>query len=317
MSKTNSNSLQELSYEEMRYIHEKKNTWKENFIKERDGKSFYQVINDKDFLSSLFNHLSISEQPFQEEVQGKQKQEQKQEREQEQEQKQKQEQKHEQKQEQKIEKIEEVQVEQERTESQAHGFKFEDSLKEQVFKIDTKIKYTSKYDIPKEFNIINNHNISIKTTGNRDIGCADIFRFLENDETEMIITCYKQDGDYKIVKETYSIQLTEDFMKSLNDDINKDKLNQLNQLIKNIPHGKVSEETKKEYKNKCKQLSLEYFIVNPKVDSKKQRRVQCTLKLDAILNRKDIKYEIFNGAEYYGKKYIGKFFSPRRKRNKK
>lgn len=284
----------------------KTNTWEENFIKERYGKSFNQVINNKDFLSSLFKDLSISEQPVQEEVQGEQGQKQ--------EQKHEHEHEHEQKQEQKIE---EVQVKQERTESQAHGFKFEDSLKEQVFKIDIKINYTSKYDIPKEINIINNHNISIKSTSNRDICCADIFRFLESDEIEMIITCYEQVGDYKIVKETYSLLLTKDFMKSLNDDINKDELNQLNQLIKNIPHGKVSKETKKEYKNKCKQLSLEYFKVNPKVDSKNQRRVQCTLKLDAILNRKDIKYKIFNGAEYYGKKYSGKIFSSRRKRNKK
>lgn len=295
MSKVYSNSFSdssEKSYEEMRYTSWIKNT----SIDEKNMpelSDFDEVVNNDLILIKSMDNLSlssVSEQPVEEKVQDTWKQKHKL----------------------KIEKFQEV-----RTESQAHGFKFEDSLKEQVFKIDTKIKYTSKYDIPKEFNIINNHNISIKTTGNRDIGCADIFRFLESDETEMIITCYKQDGDYKIVKETYSLQLTEDFMKSLNDDINKDELNQLNQLIKNIPHGKVSEETKKEYKNKCKQLSLEYFIVNPKVDSKKQRRVQCTLKLDAILNRKDIKYEIFNGAEYYGKKYIGKFFSPRRKRNKK
>ena len=35
----------------------------------------------------------------------------------------------------------------------------------------------------------------------------------------------------------------------------------------------------------------------------------------SILNRKDIKYKVFNGAEYYEKKYTGKILSPPRKRN--
>jgi hypothetical protein len=295
MSKVYSNSFSdesEKSYEEMRYTSWIKNT----SIDEKNMpelSDFDEVVNNDLILIKSMDNLSllsVSEQPVEEKVQDTWKQKHKL----------------------KIEKFQEV-----RTESQAHGFKFENCVKVEVFKINDKIKYTSKYDIPEEFNTINDNNISIKTTKTRYVGCADIFRFLESDKTEMIIIYYKQIENYKQVIKTYSLHLTDNFMKSLNGDINKYELNQLNQYIKNIPHGKVSKETKKEYKNKCKQLSLEYFIVNPKVDSKKQRRVQCTLKLDAILNRKDIKYEIFNGAEYYGKKYIGKFFSPRRKRNKK
>lgn len=69
MSKTNSNSLQELSYEEMRYIHEKKNI--------PELSDFDEVVNNG-FIKSIANLSlsSISEQPVEEEIQGKQEQKQ-------------------------------------------------------------------------------------------------------------------------------------------------------------------------------------------------------------------------------------------------
>lgn len=59
--------------------------------------------------------------------------------------------------------------------------------------------------------------------------------------------------------------------------------------IKNIPKGNVSEEIKKTYKKLKTQLQQTYNMninISPKVDSKSQRRVQCSItKIDELFEK--------------------------------
>lgn len=59
------------------------------------------------------------------------------------------------------------------------------------------------------------------------------------------------------------------------------------EYIKNIPHGNVSEDIKKNYKDCKNKMQKEYNMkinISPKVDSRNQRRVQCSIpKLDQLL----------------------------------
>ena len=57
------------------------------------------------------------------------------------------------------------------------------------------------------------------------------------------------------------------------------KVEQFVDFVKNIPHGKEAQLSTKPERNKLQeqvQCKEALFSINPKVDSKKQRRVQCS-----------------------------------------
>ena len=64
------------------------------------------------------------------------------------------------------------------SQSQAHGFTFENIVKEVVFGLPKEKNNTDTHDIPKHKNKFNSkENCSIKTTTNKTICCGDILRF--------------------------------------------------------------------------------------------------------------------------------------------
>ena len=66
------------------------------------------------------------------------------------------------------------------SQSQKHGFTFENSCRKEIFEIDIESNNTDKHDIPKEKNKYNkNENCSIKTTGSDIVCCGDILRFYD------------------------------------------------------------------------------------------------------------------------------------------
>lgn len=171
------------------------------------------------------------------------------------------------------------------TQSQMHGFVWENEIKEKVFKLPSEKNNCDIHDIPAVKNIFDNtENISIKTTKNNTIDCADILRFYDYDfETEkntIIVIQYIQNNNFKIIKSTYEINYNKELHKLLFGSVTKDKLIEYIEYIKQIPNGKASKEVSKEYIKKKKELQKNNNMtinISPKVDSKKQRRVQCSI----------------------------------------
>jgi len=174
------------------------------------------------------------------------------------------------------------------TQSQGHGFQFENIIKCQVFGLSPEKNNTCKYDISCTDNIWNNNEcISIKSTKytkSSAICCGDILRFYEYDLTKqntIIVVCYKQDNyQNKSIKEIYEINYNKEFHKLLFGNITKPELIKYVEFIKNIPKGRVPVRIKNDYKNIKKHLQTSYnmkITINPKVDSKNQRRVQCSI----------------------------------------
>jgi hypothetical protein len=89
------------------------------------------------------------------------------------------------------------------------------------------------------------------------------------------------------VKEIIEIAYTSELRDHLFGTINKEVLHQYVDFIKAIPSGLVAEEIKKEYKSRKIVLQKDYNMainISPKVDSKSQRRVQCSIpKVDQLL----------------------------------
>jgi hypothetical protein len=174
--------------------------------------------------------------------------------------------------------------------SQAHGLFFNDEIREKVFDLPKLINDTEKYDICCHDNKFDcNENISIKVSGNNNIDCGDILRFYDIDDEQkitIILIRYKQVNTTKQITEILEINYNKELRDILFGTIPRKVLEGYVNYIKSIEHGPVSPDIKKKYKD-CKikmQNEFNMFInISPKVDSKRQRRVQCSIpKVDEL-----------------------------------
>lgn len=178
-----------------------------------------------------------------------------------------------------------------------------------------KYKQNEKYDGRKE-DSPDNRNKSIKATGKNAPDCGDIKRFLTSDNMDIIIICYNQEGNYKLVVKTVTINF-DSIMKVIKEEFNGE--DGFNKWIKGIENYiQCVKDAPKKTKIKelpCKKkLELPYFGIRPKTS---QNRVQCELKLEKILPllKENEDYKIEHGAFINGKPYTDKIYSPPRKRN--
>ena len=177
-------------------------------------------------------------------------------------------------------------MENEFTQSQSHGLVWDSEIREKVFKLPKCINDTKKYDIDCSDNIYcPDENVSIKTTSSANIDCGDIQRFYNNDFTEnkytnIIIIIYEQRADTKQIKEIIEFKYNEEIRNFLFGTITKEEIEEYNKNIKSIPKGPVPQEIKINYIKAKQELQARHnmFInISPKVDSKSQRRVQCSI----------------------------------------
>lgn len=177
------------------------------------------------------------------------------------------------------------------TQSQAHGLFWDNELREKVFGLPSCKNDTKKYDICCVENKFNSsENISIKTSSNSNIDCGDILRFFNGDFTNkytIILIRYSQVKDKKQIKEIIELDYTIDLRNYLFGSITEEILTNYVNVIKNIPRGSVSKDKKDDYKalkNGLQKMHNMKINISPKVDSKSQRRVQCSIpKLDKIM----------------------------------
>ena len=214
-------------------------------------------------------------------------------------------------------------------ESQGHGKAVEIDISKSVFGINSSkiksYKNTSIHDIPKEDNKLKEKglfgkNISIKTTLGDSICCGKISRLIEHlfpkQNVVMILSCLKQKNKkQKEVKKTYLIDLSKIF-KGQDKDVLlnfKKDIEEYEKYIHNLSCGKISNE----YLKKAKEIMDKYpsicniLTINAKVDSKSQRRVQCSFKI-TILKENGFIINEWDRAKIYNKNYCGIIESPSR-----
>ena len=172
-------------------------------------------------------------------------------------------------------------------EVQKHGFLWEESIKRSVFRMsDAEISsanYTAKHDIPAALNHLDaGVNVSIKTTKATSVDMADAIRVFEAVSSEalhLVLVFYKQSAaDKKTLEQVVEIDLTAS-AEHLFGSITKEELTELRHLITAIPHGRhATPEEKAVYENKKKELESKGGLIklHPKIDSKSQRRLQCS-----------------------------------------
>lgn len=175
------------------------------------------------------------------------------------------------------------------TQSQSHGLFWDSEIRQKVFGLPECKNDTQKFDVGCDNNKYNTQeNISIKTSGNSNIDCGDILRFYDRDTSNItiILVRYKQTSNQKEITEIIEINYSEELKHILFGSATRDVLDAYVQLVKNIPIGSASAETKKIYKARKNEIQMNNNMrinISPKVDSKNQRRVQCSIpKIDEL-----------------------------------
>ena len=199
------------------------------------------------------------------------------------------------------------------SQSQSHGFIYENEIKGRVFNIKPTPNDKEKHDIDKSVKCKNkeeNENISIKTAtktvaNSFNICLASIENFYNydfKDKNTIIVVCLKQEEDKKIIENIYEFNYDKNMHKFLFGSITEEEIKSFINYIKK--EGKDA--SRQDRTKKTNELTYRHgmkITINPKV-SKTNCRVQCSVALKTLLKYlKDNNIEIVNSEDKYKNKY--------------
>lgn len=166
-------------------------------------------------------------------------------------------------------------------EVQLHGFDFENWIKKTFF-AEFSVSYSYKWDVPAEFNRLDtvpkelrNVPVSIKTCKNRcPIGFGDALRqFTINENFLLIVGFWEQSGGDKNFVAAEATKISAQEWKNLFHPLTETDLKLLDSTIKNREINYT--EVRKAAQKIKKSFPPTKIVLNPKIDSKIQRRLQC------------------------------------------
>ncbi len=173
-------------------------------------------------------------------------------------------------------------------EVQSHGFTWEKEILSKRYGVDpstlSAISYTSKYDLPAAHNPADpTLNVSVKATGSPSkVDMGDALRVYDavssGERIHMWVVNYKQEGESKKVRDLKCVDLT-GAKEALFGDLSRDEVAAVDSRVKAVPKGAAPDASMKAaYKDSAKAATAKSgaLILNPKVDSKTQRRLQCS-----------------------------------------
>ena len=151
--------------------------------------------------------------------------------------------------------------------------------------------YTSSMDIVKGLH--SDRDVSVKTAKGRKVDCGDILRRRSETEYDIIIGVWDQVGNKKIFHTEYTFHIKPEHETLLWGKMSYEKLREFNDYIKSIPEGRTAQQNTKVERQLLKTITEDanaQMKIHPKVDSKKQRRVQCSFNIDKLI-KSGVEYE--------------------------
>ena len=175
--------------------------------------------------------------------------------------------------------------------SQEHGFQWENFIRVMVFGLISVLNDTNIHDIPCENNKFNcDENISIKCSKDPTPNCGKIMRFFSYDFTKkntIIVIRYEQNTNTtKKIQRIYEIDYNLELHTLFFGTITKKEIEDYDAFVTSIPAGKEAQRHSKQ-EREARKKSLQNIhkmlaVINPKVDSKRQRRVQISFNINKI-----------------------------------
>lgn len=166
-------------------------------------------------------------------------------------------------------------------EVQRHGVDFEEWIRNQFFGGYTPTGYTQKWDIPAEANT-EHGRIPVNPKATRygtPVGMGDALRQFDVDEPYLLIVGFwDQVGPDKKFVNVVAVRIEPDLQRKLWHPVQRRDLEQFDAMIKDrsLPVEEVRRRALA-IKN-APPFSKAIFQVNPKIDTKGQRRLQCSLR---------------------------------------
>lgn len=171
---------------------------------------------------------------------------------------------------------------------QRHGYVFEEWVRKTFFDGYEAPSYTQKWDVSKEANKkYGGVPVSIKTAkyGTAvDLGDA-LRQFQIKEEFLLIIGYWKQQGERKRIVNIVATTVPAKLWQSLWSPITLDDLLKLDAAVKNRAVGYRQARTEARHLKSVPPFTGALMTVNPKIDSKTQRRLQCSLRFDLVFER--------------------------------
>ncbi len=176
------------------------------------------------------------------------------------------------------------------TRNQLHGKKFEDLIKAcGLFSgsSDGGRSVIAKFDIEAKFDKDRGLPTSIKSTGGDIVGLSDARRFWGIDEEfRMIVGCYRQNDSVKVFSEIHELLISRELLSDLRGTVSFQNIEafhnglSLNEFPKgNHPDARLWAQAQKEALDD----GFSKIALNPKIDSKSQRRLQCSVSLKTLI----------------------------------
>jgi hypothetical protein len=170
--------------------------------------------------------------------------------------------------------------------NQLHGIFFEKKIQALYEIYDG--SHTNKWDIPAKEGRL---PVSIKTTKNNTVGLSDARRIFDIDcDWKLIVGVYKQSGSFKQFVEIREYIITANVFDFVKGTISGEEIENFHNTLLSFPkgHHKKARLWARNKKNELQSKSS-FITLNPKIDSKNQRRLQCSIKmtdLDSIITPK-------------------------------
>jgi len=170
--------------------------------------------------------------------------------------------------------------------NQLHGKTIEDMIKS-AFQgsSDCSRSVSSRFDIEAAFDKERNLDTSIKASKKDNIEMADARRFFENTKPFRLLICrYSQKDKMKVFSEIHEVFMTEDILHYLKGELPYDIIAEFHEQLKSFSIGQHREARffAKERKKELQNIYSSNIILNPKIDSGNQRRLQCSMNINQI-----------------------------------
>jgi hypothetical protein len=183
-------------------------------------------------------------------------------------------------------------------EVQNHGVLFEDSiiraitgLSKDEYQSKLENAYTASMDVVKGVESDLNYSVKVSKDG-KSIGCGDILRFIQHskdDEFTMVVGAWRQiSPTVKRYDTIYEFNITPADYTKLWAGITEEAIQPFVDYVRSIESGKSAQLANRKLWKERRQLIYDTYgqglcAIDAKIDSKNQRRVQCSIKIDKLI----------------------------------
>lgn len=207
---------------------------------------------------------------------------------------------------------------------QGHGHAFESMVKAGFpGSSNSKRLPNEQFDIEKKFDKYENLPTSVKSTKGKTVCLADARGIFDiKEDFRLVIVEYEQKGSFKEPSCLKEYKITQDAWQNIKGNIPNEEVNKFHEDLKHFPQGQHIE-ARRFARDKNQAIKEQYnssIALNPKIDSKNQRRLQASIRIEKLEKHvSPTVIEAQNGIVMYRGTCIGKIESAPRnlKENKK